>query len=128
MKLGYTTNGNDENGFVTRPLEPLPGIRRRPTYAEIDLAALRYNLAIARRFANGAKIMASVKAQAYGHGLLRVAEFLASENIDAFAVGFLEEGIWLRKAGITQPILALGGIANDQVGHYLEYDLALSCA
>ncbi len=128
MTIGFTASSSDNNDFVTRPLEPLPGIRRRPTYAEIDLNALRNNLQIVKRFAPHAKVMASVKAQAYGHGLLRVSEFLANEGVDAFAVGFLEEGVWLRKAGIDQPILALGGIANDQIGHYLEYDLALACA
>ncbi len=128
MQIGFSTQSESENGFVTRPLEPLPGIRRRPTYAEIDLGALRNNLQLVRQFAPHAKIMASVKAQAYGHGLLRVSEFLAAEGVDAFAVGFLEEGIWLRKAGIDKPILALGGVANDQIGYYLTYDIALACA
>ncbi|MDK9701432.1 MAG: alanine racemase, partial [bacterium] len=128
MSVGFSPKSNGESGFVTRPYEPLPGLHCRPTYAEIDLAALRSNLQLVRKFAPNTQIMASIKAQAYGHGLLRVAEFLAEEGVDAFGVGFLEEGVWLREAGIDQPVLVLGGIANDQLEHYLEYDLTLACA
>ena len=79
----------------------------RPIQAAFDPAALRNNFAIARRLAGTAKVMAVVKANAYGHGLLRVARALA--DADGFALLELDDAIRLRDAGYRQRILLLEG-------------------
>ena len=76
--------------------------------AVIDTRALRHNLARIRERAGSARVMAVVKANAYGHGLVPTA--LALGDADAFAVARLEEGLSLRAAGITQPIVLLEGV------------------
>ena len=81
----------------------------RPSQARLDLAALRHNAAHARRLAPGAKLMAVIKANAYGHGSLTIARALAADA-DAFAVASLEEAVLLRDAGIEHPILLLEGV------------------
>ncbi len=95
----------------------------RPIRAQIDAAALRHNYRVAQRHASGAKAWAVVKANAYGHGLLRVAGALA-DLADGFALLDLEEAIALRRAGVRQPILLLEGFfeAADLVA-CAEYDL-----
>lgn len=76
--------------------------------ALIDTAALRHNLGTIRAYAPGAKVMAVVKANAYGHGLVSAA--LALADADAFAVARLEEGVALRAAGVRAPIVLLEGV------------------
>ena len=76
--------------------------------AVIDTRALRHNLARIRERTGRARVMAVVKANAYGHGLVPTA--LALSDADAFAVARLEEGLSLRAAGITQPIVLLEGV------------------
>ena len=80
--------------------------------ARIDLAALRGNFAVLRRAAPGSRAFAVVKADAYGHGALRVAKSL-SGVADGFAVARLGEAIELRDGGIEQPILLLEGVSDD---------------
>jgi alanine racemase len=84
--------------------------------AVIDTGALRHNLRTIRERARGARVMAVVKANAYGHGLVPAA--LALAEADAFAVARLEEGMALRAAGITQPIVLLEGVFAAE--HILE--------
>ncbi|MWV10610.1 alanine racemase [Pseudomonas sp. R-28-1W-6] len=79
----------------------------RPARALIDLNALRHNYQLAREV-SGAKALAVVKADAYGHGAVPCAQALAAE-VDGFAVACIEEALELREAGITQPILLLEG-------------------
>ena len=76
--------------------------------ASVDLDALRHNLAVARAQASDANLMAVLKADAYGHGLLPVAHELA-EGVDAFAVSCLEEALPLRMAGLGHRIVLLEG-------------------
>jgi alanine racemase len=76
--------------------------------AVIDASALRGNLKRIRERAPGSRVMAVVKANAYGHGLVPTA--LALADADAFAVARLEEGLALRAAGVTQPIVLLEGV------------------
>jgi alanine racemase len=80
--------------------------------ARIDLAALRGNFAVLRRAASGSHAFAVVKADAYGHGALRVAKSL-SGVADGFAVARLGEAMELRDGGIEQPILLLEGVSGD---------------
>lgn len=79
----------------------------RPSYATIDLDALRANYLLAKRLANG-HTLAVVKADAYGHGAIACAKAL-EPLADGFAVAFLEEAVPLRTAGITRPIVLLEG-------------------
>jgi alanine racemase len=88
---------------------------RRPTWAEIDLDALAENLRVIRaRVGREVSVMAAVKANAYGHGAVPCALRLEREGIDWFGVAMPEEGIELRQAGITKPILCLGGFWAGQ--------------
>jgi len=80
----------------------------RPARAILDAQALRHNLAEVRRRAPRARVMAIVKANAYGHGLVWAARALAPD-VDAFGVAAAEEGLVLREAGITRPICLLEG-------------------
>jgi alanine racemase len=79
----------------------------RPARALIDLQALRHNYRIAREI-TGAKALAVIKADAYGHGAVRCAQALEAEA-DGFAVACIEEALELRAAGIRAPVLLLEG-------------------
>jgi alanine racemase len=79
----------------------------RPIQASISASALSHNLAVARRHAGDAKIWAVVKANAYGHGLLRAAKAL--ESAEGYAVLDFSEALKLRNARVTRPILMLEG-------------------
>lgn len=80
--------------------------------AVVETAALRHNLAVVRRQAPQARVLAVVKANAYGHGSVVAAKALA--DADAFAVARLEEGIQLREAGLAHPVLLLEGVFNAE--------------
>ena len=83
---------------------------RRPTWAEIDLNNLASNFKkIRERVSPAARVMAIVKANAYGHGAVECTRRLAKEGADWFGVALPEEGMELRAAGISQPVLCLGG-------------------
>jgi alanine racemase len=98
--------------------------QQRPTWAEISLAALKHNyLTIKNHLTAGAQLMAVVKAGAYGHGAVECSRALESIGADWFGVALVEEGVELRRAGITRPIFCLGGFWRGQaevvVGHHL---------
>lgn len=80
--------------------------------ALIDTAALRHNLGTIRAYAPRAKVMAVIKANAYGHGLVSTA--LALADADSFAVARLEEGLALRAAGIRAPVVLLEGVFSAE--------------
>jgi len=82
----------------------------RPARALIDYPALRHNLHRVREAAPGRKVVAVVKANAYGHGLVKVAHALT--EADAYGVARLDEGLQLREAGIASPVLLLSGIES----------------
>lgn len=84
----------------------------RDTRVEIRASALRHNLQVARQAAPRSRIMAVIKANGYGHGLLRVAAAL--RHADAFAVTCMEEAVPLREAGYAHPILLLEGVFTPQ--------------
>ena len=99
-------------------------ISGRPTWAEIDLERLCSNFRSIRTFCgDDIAYMAVIKADAYGHGAAECGAVLASEGVDWFAVATMEEGIGLRSAGISTPILILGGIWPGQEGAFLEFRL-----
>ncbi|WP_431483097.1 alanine racemase [Pseudomonas solani] len=94
----------------------------RPARALIDLEALRHNYRLARE-TTGAKALAVVKADAYGHGAVRCAQALQAEA-DGFAVACIEEALELRDAGIVGPILLLEGFFEaDELSLIERYDL-----
>jgi len=94
--------------------------------ATVDLAAIRHNARVLRERADGADLMAVIKADAYGHGLLPVARALHDEGVRYFGVARLEEGIQLREEGHTARILVLGAPAPARVPQYGDYDLDLT--
>ena len=97
---------------------------RRPTWAEIDLDALSENLRVIRaHVGREQKVMAAVKADAYGHGAVPCARRLEAEGVDWFGVALPEEGIELRSAGITRSILCLGGFWEGQQNACLQHTL-----
>jgi alanine racemase len=99
----------------------------RPTRAEINAAALRHNLKeIRKKVGPKVKVMAIVKANAYGHGMVEIANLLAKEKVDYLGVGFLEEGIALRTTGIRIPILVLGGVLGEQTSEFLRHNLEIT--
>lgn len=89
----------------------------RRTWAEVDMDALRQNLQEIRRLLQpGCRLMAVVKADAYGHGDRFCAREMAGAGADWFGVSNLEEALSLRNAGITQPILILGTTPPEEAG------------
>lgn len=94
----------------------------RPILAHIDLSALRNNLRVVRR-ASSARVMAVIKANAYGHGLLQAAEAL--RDADGFALLDVRDAVTLREAGFRQPILLLEGyFSQDELPLFAEYELS----
>jgi len=94
----------------------------RPIHANIDLSALTNNLRVARRSASS-RIMAAIKANAYGHGLLRVAGAL--NEAEGFAMLDVRDAVALREAGFRQSLLLLEGFfAADELSRLAEYELA----
>lgn len=84
---------------------------RGTALVRIDLSALRNNLTVVRNLCVNSKVMAMIKANAYGHGLLSVAAAL--ETADGFAVARLEEALQLRAAGFKQRVLLLGTFLTE---------------
>ncbi|MCQ8878946.1 alanine racemase [Pseudoalteromonas shioyasakiensis] len=80
----------------------------RLAVAQINLTNLAHNLAQVKRFAPNSKVMAVLKANAYGHGLVKIAQHL--NNADAFAVARIDEALALRAGGLTKPIVLLEGV------------------
>ena len=99
----------------------------RPTYLEINLPQLRKNIEAIRAHVAPAKVMTMVKANAYGHGLDGAAPYI-EPYVDSFGVAILEEGIQLRKLGITKPILVAGGTLPEQIPAFIEHDLMLTAS
>lgn len=97
----------------------------RPTRAIIDTSALRNNLQRVKACAPEQRIIAVIKANAYGHGAIKVAKVLET-GVDAFAVTCLEEALQLREAGITLPLVLLEGFFHpDELPVIVEKDLQI---
>ena len=94
------------------------------TYVEIDLEAIKHNIRCEReKVGNKVKIMAIIKANAYGHGDIEVAEALKNE-VDAYGVAIIEEALKLRKAGVTKMILILGHTGKIWYEDLIENDIS----
>lgn len=97
----------------------------RPTFAEIDLAALKHNFNLIRStIPRRTEILAVVKADAYGHGFMDISRELEELGVNAFGVAFLAEGIQLRKSGIDKPILLLGGVYPGQERKCIGFNIS----
>jgi len=98
----------------------------RPTKISINKAALQHNLQRVRQYAPNSKVLAMVKADAYGHGLANVAHAL--HDADAFGVACLEEANCIRAAGLNNPIILLEGFFNATELTYIvdnDFDIVL---
>lgn len=92
-------------------------------YAEVSLKAIGHNIAqVKKRLRPGVKLLAVIKADAYGHGAVRVGKYL-EDQVDYFAVATAEEAMELREQGIRLPVLVLGYISPEQYGEILDYDI-----
>jgi len=99
----------------------------RPTYLEVDLSQLKKNLDAIRAHVAPAKVLVVLKANAYGHGVDGVTPFIAP-FADYIGVALVEEGIHIRRMGITTPILVMGGTLPSQLPDFFEYDLTLAAS
>ncbi len=101
--------------------------QNRPTRAEVSLGRIRNNFEIVRSLVGkDVKIMAMVKSNAYGHGIRTISETLLAAGVHYLGVAYLEEAVYLRKSGITAPILVCGAINTDQIGEFLEHDIEIT--
>jgi alanine racemase len=128
MRAPYTETVHD----LAASSLPVSG---RPTVAMIDLQSLSHNFNEVLHHAGGRKILAVVKAQAYGHGALRVSRHLLELGADMLGVALIEEGRELRAAGIEAPVLVMGAVFPEQAEAIAElgltplvYDMAVARA
>lgn len=110
------------------PLQGSPGVEDleaalRPAWVDVDLAALDHNLAQARSRVGESRVMAVVKADAYGHGAVGVSRALEAGGVDWLGVALLEEGAEIRRAGVEVPILVLGTARPSKIALYRRYRL-----
>lgn len=107
---------------------PTDPFHLRPSFLEIDLDALAENVQTIRQRFPGTPLMAVIKANAYGHGLVPCARLLEYSGVESLSVALLEEGIALRNAGIRIPILVMGGVVGTQIEYFLEYNLEIAAS
>jgi len=100
----------------------------RPTRVEVDLKILADNFRAIKAYVNNSKVMPILKANAYGHGLVRVAQLYQNLKVDYLGVAVVEEGILLREMGIKMPILVLGGVWGNQIPLFLKHNLAITAS
>mgnify|MGYP004003453767 CR=1 FL=1 len=99
----------------------------RITWIEVNLDAVAHNLrAIKKKIGKGIKIMAIVKADAYGHGAVEVSRVLVKNGIDMLGVAFPEEGVELKEKGIDIPVLILNPIMPEQIEDALRNSLRVT--
>lgn len=99
----------------------------RPTWVEVSLDALRHNIEAFRRALPASMcLMAVVKADAYGHGAIRVAREAVACGVDYIGVAFLDEALELRRAGVTAPVLVLGFTPSEGVRLAAQDDITLT--
>ncbi len=94
------------------------------TWAEIDLNALKHNFKTLKENAQNSKIMAVVKADAYGHSAAAIAPVLEENGADYFAVSNIDEALFLREKGIAKPILILGYTPVNKAKELASYNLS----
>jgi alanine racemase len=95
----------------------------RPAWADVDLDALAANLRMLRGRVAPARILAVIKAGAYGHGAAPVGRALEAEGVDWLGVALVEEGADLRRGGVRSPVLVLGSTHQEQLPLFRRYRL-----
>lgn len=95
----------------------------RPTYAEVDLSAIAHNVAAFRKLIEPSRVCAVVKANAYGHGDVPVANTALDAGAGMLAVALVEEGARLREAGVEAPILLLSEPGPEAAQEVTRWDL-----
>lgn len=100
-------------------------MNKNRTYAQVSLGAIAHNYHEIRKQVQGHKVLCIVKADAYGHGAVRVASMLQQEGADYFAVATADEAVELRLHGIETPILILGYVEKDDVYKILAYHITV---
>lgn len=100
----------------------------RPTHLEVDLAVLAENYRVIAAHVAPARVMPILKANAYGHGLVAVAQKLERVGVPYLGVAYLEEGLRLRESGVRTPVLVMGGIIGSQIPRFIEHDLTLTAS
>jgi alanine racemase len=100
----------------------------RPAVMTVDLGRLKRNFELLRAHVAPSRVMAVVKANAYGHGLERCALHLEAAGADFLGCAYVEEGVILRKAGVKIPILVFGGLLADQAKLYIENNLDVTAS
>lgn len=104
----------------------VPGIHR-PAAVYVDLSAIKQNIEQElNHLEPGQKLFAVIKANAYGHGAVKVAQLAAKNGVSGFCVAILDEALELRRAGITQPILVLGVTPEEYVTLAAKNDISLT--
>ena len=92
-------------------------------YADIDLRAIGHNIdQVKGKIPEGVKVMAVIKADAYGHGAVQVGKYLENQ-VDYFGVATIEEAVELRKSGLQLPILILGYTLKEQYKNVVSYGI-----
>ena len=112
------------NDFSPERLAEIAENERRWSGVEVDLGAIRNNIAVAkRRLKPGCRLLAVVKADAYGHGSVEVAKTALSAGASYLAVATVQEGVKLREAGITAPVLMLSEPPETAIPLLLNYNI-----
>ena len=101
-------------------------MRSERAWASIDLSRISSNLAEARNSLPGRKILAVVKADAYGHGATTVCKRLQKDGIDYLGVGTSREAIDLRNDGIKSPILVLGALLSSELPEVIDREITVT--
>ncbi|MDB6097232.1 MAG: alr, partial [Francisellaceae bacterium] len=100
-----------------------------PAWIEIDLVQFKKNIAYIKKFIGSkTKFCLPVKANAYGHGLIPIAQAAAQAGVDYLGVSCLQEGALLRQANIKLPILVFGAIHTEQIKELIHYGLEFTIA
>lgn len=101
----------------------------RPTWAEVDLGAIEYNFRQLKQIVGKkTKVLAAVKADAYGHGLYGVSKRLEACKVDYLGVASVDEAIELREKGIRSPVIVLSAILKSEARPMVEYDITATIA
>ena len=128
--LASIANSNNEKRTFSHPTSCLNFENfhdpSRPAWIEVDFTALAHNLSEIRRRVAPAKVMAVIKANAYGHGFVPVARFYEQSAVDMLGVALLEEALFLRENGIACPILVFGGLLESQIPHFLLHQIDIT--
>ena len=106
--------------------QAVPGTIPSRTWAEVDLRAVRHNVRELKRRAQDSRLMAVIKADAYGHGAIEVAQAAREAGAESFAVVTVEEGAELRRGGITEPILVFTDLLPDRLPFAEEHHLTVT--